>query len=816
MNRINEELFIKNYFNKKRKIVMQEDFGISLALGGFLGGIVGLFLWNAFKLKFENSFKKWLEKEEENVNFPSRVDTDERASSKSFEENKMELTDKIDSVLEIPKSIENKLPPKNKDELTKIISIRDNINNALIQIYEAKKKDDIKEIKNQGIELQVNVPKFSEDLIKFLSNKEIIKLFNKEDLSKLNNNLLDLGKYINMNSSELKDSIDKMIKNANLSEDQKNQVSSAFNGLTDDKNEIKYSITDFFENQNIKKANEDEINFKNFFIIQKKGKTLTLNFSIRHYSLSKKKLESILENLKKNFKINKKDTDISNMFEEAEEEKIEIGNKDSEPLQFSLYFQYQKKDDILILKPFSETAKKFEEAIKVKPESSIGKKFREQKFFLDLSDKPGSFLYPTIELNEYKINQPYFQITKKEQVLYINFYFEKKSFTEKQIKDFKDNIKRSILFSNNKNPYNINDDKNLQNFFEEDTKLFYLKDFSAKINIENNGYKISNEDLDKFIPDDLTIFSQQDLPEELFYDLNKPFIIGSELTLKKTTDKYLHFIRNKNSIYKLKIIEFPDNTKLDQILLKTVLAFESQLPLDETKSGEIEIESKNNKYYVKEIIEKAKFPNAPGIKDKIKNFFNDPKNKFTNTDNTLPLFIIGIQKNGKGSIMLQKIAPTLIKAEDNYWLLLRANHIANRSDSPERIFGIKLDKTNEESMEMLIRILKRIAFILSKYDTTKKIDFNNFKLECFNNVYFNPSNLEDENIRLKYLVDFTNLSKFLKVILTIDFYNKIKIQGMTKTQKIPTAQNPINIDCGTFKNTWASSFVPKENPEGKK
>jgi hypothetical protein len=221
---------------------------------------------------------------------------------------------------------------------------------------------------------------------------------------------------------------------------------------------------------------------------------------------------------------------------------------------------------------------------------------------------------------------------------------------------------------------------------------------------------------------------------------------------------------------------------------------------------------KNGKYYVKEIIEKAKFPNVTGIKDKIKNFFNDPKNKFVDTDgNTVPLFSIGTQPvlNESGPITPLKTTITSTRNDSTYWFLLRGFHSLGKTESPEFIFGVRIDKNEDEIFKKLIKALKRIAYILSKYDNEKN-NFDKVKIEGASGIFFNPAGLEDEETRSRYLVDFTNLSKKLKIIIKPEKYDAIKNQMMAI--KVIQNDSPFTIKA-SFKGTWNSSFTPIALPK---
>ena len=458
---------------------------------------------------------------------------------------------------------------------------------------------------------------------------------------------------------------------------------------------------------------------------------------------------------------------------------------------------------------------------------------RAKKYLFDITKWADGSPSPIIQIEEVSSNKPFFIIKKNNDKIYINFYFKNQKFKKSEVGNFKNKLKSKFkLLQGPRN--NIVQIFSEALFFEEETGEIFIKDFSLEIKKEKDGAEefyfkaASPEQVDSLIPEDGSVSSgrSSDLPAKLYYDLTKPLMVRSELTTSHTSqDAYVIFTRDGDSDeYSISQIEVPDDKKLDQVLLKSVLLFEAVLPIN--KEGKIKVISKNGKFYVSEILGQASFTKTDGALGKIKNFFNNPKDKFSNVSSAvIPLFSIGVQKEGDKNIarLKEPLASKVTIPGATYWFLLRG--VVDTAGA-EYIVGYQMKIG--ESDKKLIGAIKRISATLLKYNEQTN-NFQTWKLQPVNGnagltFNFYPEYLKSEKIREKYLVDFQDMANFFKKLYTEDKATiprtaQIAMGKFMKAStdfsfvKLGKAINLKDKNGQTIPGAWQSSF---KAPEGLK
>ena len=814
----NEESFIKNYFNKKRYFVYNEMDPTTMMLLTAIFGVVAHLVFKKIGEFESRKLKEYIDGPVENIKAESTA-----------------ITNALEKSIETFKKNEKDLSPEDKNKLKELegylASLKENFKGNL-NTPEAKEK--IKtNISNAGDRMS----ELDESIVSKLDPKSnttetIIKT--------LQQDRIDFGASFGTNVTQLQELVKKLIDSSKMNPEDKDRAKGIVdNEIKADEKSNRYSVNKFFEDQKIVKATPEEIKFKNYFEITKQKKTLNLNFSIQHYSLTQEKYDKIIKNLKDGFSINKSDAGNTNLFEADENsDDIEIGSQDkkSAPVTFTLYFSYEKKGDSITLKPFADTAKKFKDIIENKTSTTTpgaGAELRAKKYLFDMNEWTDISLVKN--LTDYLSGKSYFTIRKRQDRMYINFYFEDTKYTLENVIKFKEKLKSKFYFES-KNKENIVKVFTEKFFYrEESEKKIVLKNFSLELKIIpetlSDGKTVdyfepvfTTEQIDSLIPinGSGSPSGSSDLPAKLYYDLTKPLMVRSELTTSHTSqDAYVIFTKgNDDDEYTISQIEVPDDKKLDQVLLKSVLLFEAVLPID--KNGKIKVISKNGKFYVSEILGQASFTKADGALGKIKNFFNNPKDKFSNTSGAIvPLFSIGFQKpNDKSITRLREPLASKTKAEGTYWFLLRG--VTDTAGS-EYIVGyqMKLDKSDAK----LIGAIKRISATLLKYNEQTN-NFQTWKLQPVNGnagltFNFYPEYLKSEKIREKYLVDFQDMASFFKKLYigdkaTIPKTSQIAMGKFMKASsdfsfvKFGKAVSTKDANGQTIPGAWLGSFTAPE------
>jgi hypothetical protein len=838
MKTINEELFIKNYFSKRKKIVIQED----ALLGGLiiLGAIAGGFIAQITLTRMRENVEALLKAQylgDDNAKYNNL------ASKKNPKDSQYEIIEEYDNINNEIEKMGTKtnasFTKTNKEKIEEIKKIKEQLEIQLAEIQkniDEEKKPTIDEkkptVENLEKILALQIELFQE-VIKGLDVKEKTPVEIQNILALFLKQATDLG----IDPNKLKEELKKVIDNANMSSDKlnKEEAKKALDRFIPEGKAGEVASTEIYNYTLEPKTGSvygyslKENKSDGYLRFKKEDNKLILFFKFKNSEDLKNKIKYFqYKNLilfSINFFIQKEDQkdEDSIVLENLNKKNFLINENENNDIQFSIIF-IKKQKSWKIETSSVETLNKIIKENNIEDDTNKSKSVKTtKKYNLDLNSINLDHTNKEWKLEDAENGKPNFSVTKNGENFNINFDWQGIEIKKETLDKFQDFLSRGFYFSKiesdgKKVSHYSFESIFLKIFNEETSDMIKPKDFSIifKKNSDDEfiatdkntikfydssdatdakGPENTKDNTDAKSPENTGGTKDKergDWPEKLYFELErKSLIITSILSKDIPTEKsYLEFSfkekkdkEDEEAIYLQESISKNENVK--KTLLDSIV--ESLTKFNSSTAGQILVKKEENNYLVSEIISLSKYDNATVF----------PGN--AGSPGSSLFKIVAIASEGKGAVTpIKNILPTKVENTE-YWFYIQALEGNNKV-----IIGVNLFKLSEDESKKLISLLKTIGTLLFKKTKNNNMKISKIKI---NNFYINLGILKELEIN-KCLSDLSNLTRILKVLYPENGeikYSAIKNEKTTTNYSLFSKIGFIKI--GSFKEN--NSFAIK-------